>query len=70
MSHLAEIPQGLTNLGGLVGIAIGTVVSGPLLDAGAVWLSKRNRGVYEPEFRLIFMLTMLFGFFGYVGWAG
>ena len=33
-------------------------------------MSRRNRGVYEPEFRLIFMSTMLFGLFGYIGWAG
>lgn len=33
-------------------------------------MSSRNKGVYEPEFRLIFMSSMLFGVFGYVGWAG
>ena len=32
-------------------------------------MSQRNRGVYEPEFRLVFMLWILFGIFGYVGWA-
>ena len=32
-------------------------------------MAKRNRGVYEPEFRLVFMLSMLFGVFGYVGWG-
>lgn len=45
-------------------------MSGPLLDHGVVWMAKRNGGVYEPEFRLVFMSTMLFGVFGYVGWAG
>lgn len=45
-------------------------VTGFLIDSGVVWLSKRNRGIYEPEFRLWFMLAMLFGVFGYVGWAG
>ncbi|KAJ3575250.1 hypothetical protein NP233_g1218 [Leucocoprinus birnbaumii] len=55
---------GLTNLGGLVGIVLATVISGPLTDWGTVWLSKHNRGIYEPEFRLFFALAMLFGIFG------
>ncbi|KAI0040661.1 MFS general substrate transporter [Auriscalpium vulgare] len=60
---------GLTNLGGIVGIVIAMAISGPLTDWGAVWMSKRNGGIYEPEFRLLFMSTMLFGVFGYAGWA-
>ncbi len=61
--------QGLTNLGGFVGIVLAMLVTGPLNDWGVVWMSQRNRGIYEPEYRLIFMLGMLFGVFGYVGWA-
>ncbi|KAJ8454169.1 hypothetical protein ONZ51_g13188 [Trametes cubensis] len=60
---------GLTNLGGIVGIVLAMLVVGPLNDWGIVWISKRNGGIYEPEFRLAFMLSMLFGVFGYVGWA-
>ncbi|KAM5538316.1 hypothetical protein V8D89_007918 [Ganoderma adspersum] len=60
---------GLTNLGGIVGIVLAMLVTGPLNDWGVVWMSQRNRGIYEPEYRLIFMLGMLFGVFGYVGWA-
>ena len=44
-------------------------ITSPLNDWGVVWMAKRNRGMYEPEFRLVFMLSMLFGVFGYVGWA-
>ena len=62
--------QGLTNLGGLVGSVLGTCISSPLIDWGTVWLAKRNKGVYEPEFRIFFVATMLFGVFGYAGWAG
>ena len=62
--------QGLTNLGGLVGAALGSVTTSYLVDAGAIWLSKCNRGIYEPEFRLVFTMTMLIGLFGYLGWAG
>ena len=52
-----------------MGILLAMLVTGPLSDWGVVWISRRNRGVYEPEFRLVFMISMLFGVFGYVGWA-
>ena len=45
------------------------LVTGPLNDWGIVWIAKRNRGIYEPEFRIVFVLSMLFGVFGYVGWG-
>ena len=32
-------------------------------------MSRRNRGVYEPEFRLVLLISLLVGAFGYVGWA-
>jgi len=60
---------GLTNLGGLVGIVLATCISGRLTDWGTVWLARRNQGVYEPEFRIFFSGAMLFGAFGYAGWA-
>ncbi|KAF4611520.1 hypothetical protein D9613_004113 [Agrocybe pediades] len=60
---------GLTNLGGIVGIVLAMCISGPLTDWGTVWMSKRNGGIYEPEFRIVFLLSMLFGVFGYAGWA-
>ncbi|KAF8167500.1 MFS general substrate transporter [Crassisporium funariophilum] len=60
---------GLTNLGGIVGIVLAMCVTGPLTDYGTVWLAKRNKGVYEPEFRIFFVASMLFGVFGYAGWA-
>jgi len=60
---------GLTNLGGIVGIVLAMAITGPLTDWGTVWLSKRNKGIYEPEFRIFFISTMLLGVFGYAGWA-
>jgi hypothetical protein len=62
--------QGLTNLGGLVGIVLALLVTSKPTDWSVVAMARRNGGVYEPEFRLVFMLTMLFGVFGYAGWAG
>ena len=45
------------------------VTAGPLSDWWIVWMSRRNRGVYEPEFRLFFMFSLLLGAFSYLGWA-
>ena len=32
-------------------------------------MSQRNKGIYEPEFRLIFTFAMLMGALSYMGWA-
>ena len=41
-----------------MGGALGTIFATFLLDPGVVWLSKRNKGIYEPEFRLMFVLAL------------
>ncbi|XP_006454269.1 hypothetical protein AGABI2DRAFT_214100 [Agaricus bisporus var. bisporus H97] len=66
---ILSVITGLTNLGGLVGIVLATLISGPLTDWGTVWLAKYNKGIYEPEFRIWFVSTMVLGVFGYAGWA-
>ncbi|KAK4047614.1 hypothetical protein OIV83_005272 [Microbotryomycetes sp. JL201] len=35
----------------LIGTLIGTFATGPVSDAMAKWLSKRNQGIYEPEYQ-------------------
>jgi MFS family permease len=48
-------PTAVGNLIGippLIGSLLGTLVGGYFCDFVALWLSHRNRGVYEPEFRL------------------
>ncbi|KAM5538336.1 hypothetical protein V8D89_007938 [Ganoderma adspersum] len=67
--HFDAAENGLTHLGSLVGVILAMLVTGPLSDRAIVWMSQHNHGVYELEFRLIVMLAMLFGVFGYVGWA-
>ena len=64
-----DVDQGLTHLSGLVGTIVGALITGPFNDWAIIRISQRNRGIYEPEFRLIFMLAMLFGVFGYAAWA-
>lgn len=44
---------GLTVLSPFVGDLLGNLVPGPVTDWLAVKLSRRNNGVYEPEFRII-----------------
>ncbi len=68
-SYLYQNCQGLTNLGGIIGVVLAMVIISPLSNWWIVWMSRRNRGVYEPEYRLVFMFGMLFGVFGFVGWA-
>jgi MFS family permease len=47
---------GLFNFAVLVGALIGLFTAGPLSDAIAARLTKRNRGIREPEMRLIAMI--------------
>ncbi|KAG8625512.1 hypothetical protein KVT40_007263 [Elsinoe batatas] len=44
-------------IGGLVGSLVTLFAGDPVIK----WLGKRNKGVYEPEFRLVFMGLAAFG---------
>ena len=61
--------QALTNIGSLVGVVIAMVVIGPLSDWWIILMSQRNQGICEPEYRIIFVLSVLFEAFGYICWA-
>jgi MFS family permease len=50
---------GATNLSSFVASVIGTLVAGPLIDGIVKRMSKRNKGIFEPEFRLPVMVTYL-----------
>ncbi|KAK4112416.1 MFS general substrate transporter [Canariomyces notabilis] len=60
---------GLISLSPFIMTIIGEVISGPLNDWICLYLTKKNKGVYEPEFRLplIIPATILgvVGFFGF-----
>ncbi|KAG9964053.1 serine/threonine kinase 16, partial [Aureobasidium melanogenum] len=43
---------GNISLGPFIGGALGCVFSAMLLDPITIWLTKRNGGIFEPEFRL------------------
>ncbi|PIL28608.1 MFS general substrate transporter [Ganoderma sinense ZZ0214-1] len=67
--HFDASEIGLISVSNFVGIIPAVIVAGPLSDRWIVWMSQRNRGVYEPEFRLLFMQGLLFLVFGLVGWG-
>jgi MFS family permease len=60
---------GLTGLSPFVFSLIGELISGPLNDWIVVYLTKKNKGVYEPEFRLPLMAVVIIlgtvGFYGF-----
>ena len=72
---------GLISLSPFLLTILGELVSGPLNDWICLKLTERNRGIYEPEFRLVLIIPVALlgvaGFFGFgasVGaqthWAG
>lgn len=50
--NFTPVAIGLFHLGGFIGAALGTAIGGPLSDWLVVYLSRRNKGVFEPEMRL------------------
>ncbi|KAK4154812.1 major facilitator superfamily domain-containing protein [Chaetomidium leptoderma] len=60
---------GLISLSPFLMTIVGELISGPLNDWICVYLAKKNKGIYEPEFRLPLMVVALVlgivGFFGF-----
>lgn len=56
---------GYTNFGALVGVALSLVVAGPLSDKVSAFFTRRNKGIREPEMRLValapFVVSCLLG---------
>ena len=61
---------GLVSLSPFVMTIIAELVSGPLNDWICVFLTTKNRGIYEPEFRLPLMaVSLVFGVVGFFGFG-
>lgn len=61
---------GLTNLSSFVASVLATLIAGPLIDGMIRRLSKRNGGIFEPEFRLPIMASyILFTATGFFAWG-
>lgn len=60
---------GLISISPFIMTLIGEIIAGPLNDYICLFLSKKNHGIYEPEFRLVLMVPVLLlgitGFFGF-----
>ena len=65
-----EVQTGYLYTGPFVGAILGFVISGLLADWSAKWMTKRNNGIYEPEFRILLVLPQLvFGCAGLYGFG-
>ncbi|KAI9781388.1 MAG: hypothetical protein M1839_005982 [Geoglossum umbratile] len=55
--------------GAFVGAVLGFLLAGILSDWSAKWLTRKNKGIYEPEFRLILVIPQVIvgcaGLFGF-----
>lgn len=63
---------GLISIASLIGAILGAFITGPLADWIVKFMSRRNKGTYEPEFRLVIISVSLvlggISFFGF-GWS-
>lgn len=65
-----EVQTGYAYLGPFIGAILGFVISGVLADWSAKKMTQWNKGVYEPEFRIVLVIPMfVFGVMGTFGWG-
>lgn len=70
--NFSALGTGLVYLSPFIGGILGTAVAGKFSDAIVKFMSKRNGGIYEPEFRLVMaipvMISTCIGLMGF-GWS-
>lgn len=70
--NFSALSAGLVYVSPFVGGLLGTAIAGKLSDIIVRAMSKRNGGLYEPEFRLVMAIpvtaTTVIGLFGF-GWS-
>lgn len=54
-----EVQTGYMYTGAFVGAIVGFLIAGLLADSIPNFMTRRNRGVYEPEFRLVLVIPQL-----------
>jgi hypothetical protein len=68
--HFTPNQVGLTAIGSFIGALLGNVIPGPLSDWLVGYMSKKNNGVYEPEFRnLLCIPSFVLGLMGFWGFG-
>jgi len=66
----SEVETGYAYTGAFVGAILGFLVAGTLADWSAKYMTRRNNGIYEPEFRIVLVLPQLvFGCAGLYGFG-
>ena len=63
-----EVETGYMYTGPFIGALLGFGISGLLADWSAKIMTRHNKGIYEPEFRIVLVLAQLV--FGCVGLYG
>ncbi|KAI8173728.1 hypothetical protein K4K54_009952 [Colletotrichum sp. SAR 10_86] len=53
-----EVYAGYAYVGAFVGALVGFIIAGVFSDWSAKFMTRRNNGVYEPEFRIVMVLPM------------
>lgn len=57
-------------LGPWIGLVIALLAGEPIFRYLAIWLTKRNQNIYEPEFRLFQLIPgVILGIIGCIGWG-
>jgi MFS family permease len=65
-----EVKTGYAYAGAFIGAIAGFLVAGGLADWSAKFLTRRNNGIYEPEFRILLVIPQLvFGCAGLYGFG-
>ena len=65
-----EVTTGYMYTGPFIGAILGFLVAGLLADWTAKVMTKRNQGIYEPEFRILLVIAqMIFGCAGLYGFG-
>lgn len=54
-----EVNTGYAYAGAFIGALVGFVIAGLLADWSARYMTKKNNGLYEPEFRIILVIPQL-----------
>ncbi|GKT63597.1 major facilitator superfamily transporter [Colletotrichum tofieldiae] len=65
-----EVNAGYAYVGAFVGALVGFIIAGVFADWSAKFMTRRNGGIYEPEFRIVMVLPMfIVGCMGLYGFA-
>ncbi|OCK73837.1 MFS transporter-like protein [Lepidopterella palustris CBS 459.81] len=65
-----EVETGYMYTGAFIGALLGFVIAGVVSDWSASYLTRLNRGIYEPEFRIVLVIPQLiFGCAGLYGFG-